>query len=75
MIARLLMYHPDKPDTTVLLEILRRNCDSTNEAIHRLPAPENPKGNGVMFLTIVELAQLLARQGSLREAHWALDFG
>jgi hypothetical protein len=75
MIARLLMHHPDKPNTTMALEILRRHCESTNEAIYRLLAPENPKANGVMFLTIVELAQLLARQGSLREAHWALDFG
>jgi len=75
MVARLLMHHPDKPNTTMALEILRRHCESTNEALCRLLAPENPKGNGTMFLMIVELAQLLARQGSLREAHWALDFG
>lgn len=28
-----------------------------------------------MFLTVVDAAQLLARQGSQEDAHWVLDFG
>jgi hypothetical protein len=73
--GRLLMHHPDKRNATIVLEILRRHCDRTNEAIYDLLSPTNPRGNGLMFLTIVELAQLLAHQGSLRDAHWVLDFG
>ena len=72
--GRLLMHHPDKRNATIVLEILRRHCDRTNEAIYDLLIPTNPRGNGLMFLTIVELAQLLAHQGSLRDARWALDF-
>jgi hypothetical protein len=74
-IGRLLMHHPGKRDATIMLDILRRHCDITNKTIDRLLAPTDPKGNGLMFLTIVELAQLLAHQGSLRDAHWVLDFG
>lgn len=64
MIAHLLMHRPDKPNATMILEILTRHCDSTNEAIYRLLASENNKGNGAMFLTIVDFAQLLTRQGT-----------
>ena len=59
MIARPLMHHSDKPNAKRFTALF----------------PESPKANGVIFLTIVEPAQLLARQGSLRETHWALNFG
>lgn len=73
--GRLMMHHPEKRDATIMLDILRRHYDMTNETIYGLLAPTDPKGNRLMFLTIVELAQLLAHQGSLRDARWALDFG
>jgi len=74
-VGRLLMHHPNKRDATMILEILRRHCESENRAVYDLLSPQNSRGNGLMFLTIVELAQLLAHQGSLIDAHWALDFG
>lgn len=74
-IGRLLMHHPDKGDPTMVLGILKRHVESENLAINDSLAPANARGNGLMFMTLVDLAQLLARQGSQEEARWVLDFG